>query len=249
MDIINSAPPPIPNDIPLTAPPPKASEPVQEARTLDMIYKIDPMFKTKYVQDIKGKEFVKYAGLLILAKAKGIKSLTTKIVQFPGKDNNYTAIVEAMLVGWDKDLHGNIVEVSYSDIGDANELSCNKGVALHYVRVAATRAKGRCIRDFVGIDAVMDEELIDFDTSPGASSVIKQTDKIPMPPMSVGQPDSSPDQQQISTVNTLITQLGWTGETFQAFIDKLFPQLGNQSNMNSLQANFLIEQMKLQTGV
>lgn len=119
---------------------------------------LKPEFKQKFVKNLQGKEFVLYNGLISLAKDQGILSLTSKILQYPNADNNNTVIVEATVVGYDE-VNGEKVQVTYTGVGDANVGNCNKMVGAHFIRMADTRAKGRALRDFLGIDMVMSEEL------------------------------------------------------------------------------------------
>jgi hypothetical protein len=249
--VVPPAPQPAPPPDPNTANIAKGySKSVQDAMTLDVVYALTPLFKQKYVQNLKGKEFVKYNGLLTLAKVKGIKSLKVKVIQFPNPDNNHTAICEAYLVGWDKAPDKSMIEVEYSEIGDANVTNCSSGVAAHYVRMAATRAKGRALRDYLGIDSVMEEEMMDLDSTPGAASMLQAVDKAQIGGQPIaGQPDIPITQQQINDVNQLLGQLGWTGEMFQGFVGQMFPQLGDMSTMSNLQANHLIGELKKQAGV
>lgn len=119
---------------------------------------LKPEFKHKFVKNLQGKEFVLYNGLISLGKEKGIKSLTSRILQYPSAENNNTIIVESTLVGFEE-INGEMQEVTYTGIGDANTGNCNKMVGQHFIRMADTRAKGRALRDYLGIDMVMSEEL------------------------------------------------------------------------------------------
>ena len=49
-------------------------------------------FKKKFVCNIKGKDTIKVDGLVVLAHEKGLKSMKTKVVQFPNQDNQWTCI-------------------------------------------------------------------------------------------------------------------------------------------------------------
>lgn len=110
-------------------------------------------FRDEFVKSLQGKEFILYGGLLTLAKAEGIKGISIEVLQLPNDDNNQTAVVMATVT--DKDNN------TFSEVGDANNNNCNKKVAEHKIRMAATRAKGRALRDMLGIDMVMDSELTD----------------------------------------------------------------------------------------
>lgn len=110
-------------------------------------------FRDEFVKSLQGKDFILYGGLITLGHAQGIKGIHTRLVQAPSKDNDGMAIVHAVVI--DKDggeWHG---------IGDADDSNCNKKVASHKIRMAETRAKGRALRDALGIDIVMDSELTD----------------------------------------------------------------------------------------
>lgn len=119
---------------------------------------LKPEFKAKFVKNLQGKEFVLYNGLITLGKEKGIKSLTSNILQYPGPENGNTIIIESVLIGYEE-INGENVEVTYTGIGDANVSNCNSKVGQHFIRMAETRAKGRALRDYLGIDMVMSEEL------------------------------------------------------------------------------------------
>jgi hypothetical protein len=49
----------------------------------------------------------------------------------------------------------------FEESGDASPANVTKKVAVHFRRVALTRAKARCLRDALGIDMVSVEELSD----------------------------------------------------------------------------------------
>jgi len=220
----------------------KENKGAQDAWTLDTVYKILPEFTQKYVQDIKGKRFVKYPGLLILCKIKGMKSLTVKVAQFPSADNGGTAICEAVLIGWDKSPDKQLIEVTYTEIGDANTANCTAMVSAHYIRIAATRAKGRAMRDYLGIDAVMDEEMIDMDSYPGANSTVYEVDAS-APAVT---PDMPVTQDQINEINSIITQLNWTHETLNRFIAYVFSENKAPGTLSYGDAQVLTAKLKEQ---
>jgi hypothetical protein len=110
-------------------------------------------FRDEFVKSLQGKEFILYGGLLTLGKSEGIKSIKTEMLQAPSDDNGGTCIVKAVVI--DKD--GN----EWHGLGDADSKNTNSKVAAHKIRMAETRAKGRALRDCLGIDMVMDSELTD----------------------------------------------------------------------------------------
>ena len=58
----------------------------------------------------------------------------------------------------------------FTEIGDANPKNVNKQIAEHVLRMAATRAKARALRDFTNIGMTCLEELGDLDSVIGAAS-------------------------------------------------------------------------------
>lgn len=110
-------------------------------------------FKDEFVKNLQGKDFILYGGLITLGHANGIKGIKTQIVQTPSDENDGMCIVHAIVI--DKD--GN----EWHGIGDADNNNVNKNIAKHKIRMAETRAKGRALRDCLGIDMVLDSELAD----------------------------------------------------------------------------------------
>ena len=110
-----------------------------------------PKLNDQFIINIKGSEFVKYSGLLDLAHQKGIQTLKVEPVQFPTKENGMEAICKATLESPENDI--------YIEWGDANPVNVNKMVINHILRIAATRAKARCLRDYTNIGMTCLEEL------------------------------------------------------------------------------------------
>lgn len=117
-------------------------------------------FRDEYIKRISKKDFMTFPGLLALAKSDKLSGCPIKsineadVIQTPNANNSFTAIVRAHVI--DKD--GNV----WVGLGDASPKSCNKGVVDHAIRVAATRAKARALRDLLGIDMVCSEEINPF---------------------------------------------------------------------------------------
>jgi hypothetical protein len=101
-------------------------------------------------QKIGEKEVATYAGILALAHDEGLRSIVTKLVQAPTKDNGMVAIVTAVV----RTNRGK-----FTAIGDANPGNVNRKIAAHVIRMAETRAKARALRDAVNIGTVSLEEL------------------------------------------------------------------------------------------
>ncbi|MBC7082005.1 MAG: hypothetical protein PWR07_1621 [Bacillota bacterium] len=121
-------------------------------------------FRDKFVKTLQGRDYVLYGGLLQLARQHGLKRITTNIVQIPSPDNGMYAVVEAEI-----ETENGV----FKEVGDASPESVNRAIQPHILRMAATRAKARAMRDAVGIDLVALEELGDVlpqDEVPGPES-------------------------------------------------------------------------------
>jgi len=114
-----------------------------------------PSLNERFILNLKGKDFVLYAGLLDLAHQKGIKRITVDAIQFPTKENGMEAICKATTEA----ANGEV----FTDWGDANPRNVNSTVANHVLRMASTRAKARTLRDLSNIGMTCLEELGDLD--------------------------------------------------------------------------------------
>ena len=110
-----------------------------------------PLLDKRFIVDLKGKEFVTYAGLLDLAHQHGLTELKVEILQIPTPDNGLECLVQATAVTESGAM--------FSDLGDANPHNCSKSVAQHIIRMASTRAKARVLRDLSNIGITALEEL------------------------------------------------------------------------------------------
>ena len=131
---------------------------VENARFCD---KSIPKLDDRFMTNIKGKDFVLYAGVLDLATQKGLLKLGVELLQFPTKENGNEAICRAVA----ESKSGEV----FSDIGDANLQNCSSKVVKHLIRMASTRAKGRALRDMCNIGIACLEELADFDDVIGSN--------------------------------------------------------------------------------
>ena len=96
-----------------------------------------PKIDKHFIVNIKGKDFVVYAGVLVMAKSLGLISLKTEILQFPSKENGYEAITKSVA----ETKNGE----KYEDVGDASPRSCDERIAKHLIRVSSTRSKSRVL--------------------------------------------------------------------------------------------------------
>ncbi len=101
---------------------------------------------------VQGKDFILYSGLLELAWERGLKLITTDVIQLPSEENGFYAAAKAE-VQTDDGI--------FSGIGDASPDNVNITIRPHLLRMAETRAKARALRDAVGIDMVAYEELLE----------------------------------------------------------------------------------------
>jgi hypothetical protein len=114
-----------------------------------------PKLDDRFIKSIKGKEFVLYSGLLDLAHQIGIQSIRVKTIQYPTKENGLEAICEAHV----ESKNGE----NFIEIADANPNNVAPLVKAHILRMAATRAKARALRDFTNIGITCLEELGNID--------------------------------------------------------------------------------------
>jgi hypothetical protein len=104
----------------------------------------------------KGGGTVSYKDLIDLAHKSGLVKLSVTVIHAPTTAEPY-ALCEATAVFDDG--------TSFTDIGDATPNNVTKFVAPHFIRMAATRAKGRALRDGLNIEEVTAEELGDGDST------------------------------------------------------------------------------------
>jgi hypothetical protein len=109
-----------------------------------------PELLRDHVVTIQGKPFVKVSGLLALAHARGLQSLTTIFTY----NDAELALAQSTAV---------FPFGSFTDVGDASPSNCNPKVRLHFRRVAATRSTARALRQALNIPIVALEELMTDD--------------------------------------------------------------------------------------
>jgi hypothetical protein len=117
-------------------------------------------FKKRFVVNIKGKDAIKVDGLVVLAHEKGIKSMKTKVVQFPNQDNQWTCIASTVVIGYGYNpITDKVEEVEFEDFADANPNNCTAMTKASYIRMASTRSIGRVLRKYTDIDMVTSEQI------------------------------------------------------------------------------------------
>lgn len=106
---------------------------------------------SKFIINLRGKEFITYEGLLDLAHQLKLKSIETELIQIPAEENNNNCIVKAVVTTEDGKR--------FEGYGDANPKNVNSMIANHIIRMAETRAKARALRDLTNIGMTAIEEL------------------------------------------------------------------------------------------
>ncbi len=109
--------------------------------------------KEEFLYKRGDKKVVLYAGLLDEVHGQGVKAIRVNILQFPHESNGNTCIAHCEVELAD----GRV----FQDIADASPANVARMVAPHFIRMAATRAKTRTLRDALNINAVSQEELAD----------------------------------------------------------------------------------------
>lgn len=181
--------------------------------------------KPEFVVNLRGKDFVLYAGVLDVAHQKGIRRLETEVVQLPSEQNGRECVVRATL-----ELDGGRV---FTDYGDANPTNVNRPIAQHLIRMASTRAKARVLRDATNIGLTALEELGSLDddesgTSPGARSSSAQPPSPAEPPRAArGARSDSPrgiavTDAQLRAIRSIARSKGMTPQAVEEFARRQF---------------------------
>ena len=103
----------------------------------------------EFIQNIQGKDFVKYEGLLNMFHENGGKEIHTELVQTQlGEDTFF--IFKAVVSG---------TKGTFEGYGDSCRANVNPMIVKHMMRMAETRAKARALRDYNNIGMAAAEEL------------------------------------------------------------------------------------------
>jgi hypothetical protein len=136
--------------------------PTGEVESVQYLERKKPKLDERWIIEIEGNQFVKYAGLLDLGHQKGISQIEVEPLQLPTKENGNSAICKATVISKSGE--------SFTDIGDANPQNCSSKVAKHLLRLASTRAIARSLRTFTNIGYTCLEELADLNDVIGSGS-------------------------------------------------------------------------------
>jgi len=119
---------------------------------------VNPNINPEHVITLQGQQYCTYRGVLECAHAMGLEGIRTRILQVPGPDNEYVAIVEAEVRLKD----GRV----FVDVADASPKNVTQRLSSALIRLASTRAKGRALRDAVNIGEALAEELSEVESDP-----------------------------------------------------------------------------------
>jgi hypothetical protein len=106
----------------------------------------------------QGRDYVLYTGLLASAHDKGLRSITTTLVQVPSDLNGHVAICHATV---------ETEQGTFTGLGDASPTNVNRMMVNALIRMAETRAKARALRDAVNIGVTAFAELPEHDGHDG----------------------------------------------------------------------------------
>ncbi len=98
------------------------------------------------VVELQGKQYPTHPGLLALAHAHGVETITTDLLQY----NDGEEILKAKVTG---------TRGTFEAHGDASPSNVSRNIANAVIRMAETRAVNRCLRLYLGIGATTAEEL------------------------------------------------------------------------------------------
>ena len=101
-----------------------------------------------HIANLKGKDYVLYAGLLDMAHRNGLQSMKCEILELDS-DAKF-CLIKATVSG----TRGTFVAH-----GDANPENTGKMVLSAFIRMAETRAYARCLRLYCGVGMTCREEL------------------------------------------------------------------------------------------
>jgi hypothetical protein len=116
-----------------------------EERATEPLHGIDP----KFIVTISGRPFIRHAGLLKRAHELGLQSLTVNWTH-NSEDLSLAHAVATFADGR-----------RFEESADSTPMNVGKKVALHWRRLALTRASARALRLALGCDLVAVEELAD----------------------------------------------------------------------------------------
>jgi hypothetical protein len=119
----------------------------KDAQEGTITHQVDPHVDPKWIVSIHGQSFIRFIGLLQMAKGQGLVSLKADFTQV----TDTYALAHAVATFAD----GRV----YEESGDSDPGNVNKSVKPHWKRMALVRAKSRALRDALGLDMTAAEEM------------------------------------------------------------------------------------------
>jgi predicted amidohydrolase YtcJ len=193
-------------------------------------------------------DLVYYAELLDRAHKDGLKLISTKLIQIPSKENQFTAIILAR-VRTNRGI--------FTGHGDASLTNVDPEIAPHIIRAAETRAKARALRDAVNVGVVAVEELggkINGKTAEEEVQGLKIgnsiEDQTPQPKgegngqrdAALGNPDTPMTERQRVYLFRILAQRGLIGDQAHEELKKAF-QVASLKEVTRTQASEMIEKL------
>lgn len=202
------------------------------------VNKLSSEFKENFVvsvgKDKQGNvtEAVTVDGLLALAHVKGLSYKDTEILQYPNAENKWTCICKTVIRGYDHDpITGQLREVEYSDIADANEDNCGRLTAKSYIRMASTRSLGRALRAYTNIGLVCAAEVAECEDG---------LDEKPMQQTSASVvSEVGLTKSTLLRIKTLLKQKGFN--TRKQEVDKMIKDMFNLDNIVNMTGKQAVE--------
>jgi hypothetical protein len=124
-----------------------------------------PTIPDRYYVNLKGRQYPLYEGVLVTASENGLRCLETSVVQVPNEQNGWMAVVMATATFDGPDGRDRV----FTDVGDCSPKNCSATIATAALRMASTRAKGRVLRDGIGLGQTLAEEIPDEEATAPAN--------------------------------------------------------------------------------
>jgi hypothetical protein len=124
---------------------------------------IQNLRRAGFIVKLQGKEFVLFAGLQVLARELGLKSIETELISIDKEDqitttDDKTTIIKATgLTIFKATVIGDMG--AFTSYGDASPKNVGRMIAPHLIRMAETRAIARALRLYCAIGMTSIEEL------------------------------------------------------------------------------------------
>lgn len=181
---------------------------------------------SRFIVNLKGKDFVTYEGLLDLAHQEGLISIDVELIQVPGKDNGDVAIAKAVAKTKDK---------TFIDIGDAGANSVNSMIKPHVIRMASTRAKARALRDLTNIGMTAIEELGEDTEDKPKQNKASNNNKS-------GRSDNLATQSQLNFMYKLVKDKNYGNDAISSYIKTAYGK-ENSTELTKKEASEIIKML------